>query len=100
MWFPQRLKDNFICLAWLPRPLKDPYETMDYPAWLIPSFHLISQNSDLEESSLPHLVQLTSERADEVHHAHKGLTDWITRLEVAITNGNTYHSDYSKISHL
>jgi hypothetical protein len=93
MWFPQRLTADQLCFAWLPKPPKDPYENMDHPDWLLPAFHIISENSDFEESPLPHLIQLTPHRADEVCHVHSGLRDWIRRLEGAITTANALLAD-------
>jgi hypothetical protein len=93
MWFPQRLTAEYLCLAWLPKPPNDPYENMGHPEWLLPSFHLISDTSDFEESPLPQLVQLTPHRADEVRRAHFGLRDWVRSLEGAMNTANAYLAD-------
>jgi hypothetical protein len=93
LWFPQRLTADNLCMAWLPKPPNDPYETMDHPNWLLPSFHLVCQTSDFVESPLLHLIQLTPHRADEVRRAHFGLRDWIRGLEGAITTANAYLAD-------
>jgi hypothetical protein len=96
LWFPQRLHSDHLWLAWVPKPLKDPYKNMEHLSWLIPSFYPISTDLDFEPSRLnPHIVQITAHRHAEMHRAHVGLTSWLRAEEGAINIANTYLADAS-----